>query len=162
MTLDADDRDAARAAVHEATPAGWLVVPWRVTIAALALLVSACLPQPQGPPAEFIDFMSGQAYSFTVAVPPSGIVPASEVLARHGLDAGGILPPGSAVGQPIYGLIDCIDAAMCSEDETMPQKPGQPVAVWFVPFPGTPGAASGIAWTVVDAFTNSGIISDGP
>ena len=147
--MTADDLDAAWAAVHDATPPGWFVRRGRVALAVLALVVMGCLPrQQQPPPAEFIDRMASEGYSFTVAAPPAGVLEASQVLPRLGQD----FLPEEAAGQPIFGVLACVDESRACGDGGIVQ-PGRPRGFWLVPYPGTPGD-EGDAWALVDAFTN--------
>ena len=152
-----DNLDAAWSAVHDATPKGWRVGRGCVHVALMALVLAGCLPSTSAQvPPDFASFVTDAGYSFTVSAPANGTIPAAEILARlRGERGEPPYFPGSVLGQPVYGILGCVDEQACREGGVA--LPGNPVAVWFVPM-GTSGADG---WAVMDATTGVLIWPDG-
>lgn len=125
----------------------------------MVVLIAGCLPSTGQITPGFRSYMTASGYAFTAAEPLAGAIPATEILARlRGERGEPPFFPGMSLGEPVYGIISCVDAQTCGEGGVI--VPGSPMAVWFVPL-ATSGAANSDGWAVMDATTGVLIWPDG-
>ena len=130
------------------------------TLVAL-VLVAACNSS-YTPAQSFVDYLAGYGQTFTPEmVPLSGVVPAQQVVAKLKADG---WPPGAPVaeGQPIYGVVRCVDAPKgCGARGLV--GPDETLAIWLVNYPEVSGSEPGTtSWATVDAASGDFINGDGP
>jgi len=128
--------------------------------AGVELEVGARGPITAIPSASFRTYLADFGQAFTPGpVPATGVVTAASVLA--GLAATDFPVHGARPDVPIYGLVTCVDTTKHCVDAYA--GPGKVVAMWWVAFPATPGAAFGDkAWAAVDATNGAFLNGDGP